>query len=88
MKVKIKENVAIAKTPITCVIRNDAPPPKKSPPSEANKPTAIVPKRPFTPWTAIAPTGSSTLSLSIYITAKSTSIPAKRPIDELKQVYK
>ena len=49
IKVKVKEKVAIAKTPITCVVRNDNPPPKNNPPSEANQPTAIVPKRPFIP---------------------------------------
>ena len=64
MKVTIKEKDAIVNTPIVWVTKREKPPPKKKPVSEANKPTAIVPKSPFTPCTAIAPTGSSILNLS------------------------
>jgi hypothetical protein len=64
------------------------PPPKNNPLpvavpvilSWANRPTAKVPKIPFTRWTDKAPTGSSIFALSKKITANTTRIPATAPI--------
>ena len=43
-------------------------------------PTASTPNVPQTPWTAIAPTGSSTPLRSMNVKAKITRIPAMMPI--------
>ena len=43
-------------------------------------PVAMTPHRPLTPWTEIAPTGSSTLRRSKNATATQTRTPATAPM--------
>ena len=67
----MKENKAMVKTPINWVVNKSRPPPKNNPPSMAKTPTASVPNSPLTPWTAIAPTGSSIWSTLSKTTERS-----------------
>ena len=46
----------------------------------ANSPTLSVPQMPVNPWTATAPTGSSTRMCSMKSTASGTTIPAIAPM--------
>src|SRR3989338_3645510 len=77
-----------ATTPVSCAMRSLAPPPKRRPlpvvfgltQSSAKRPTKIVPRIPQTRWTEVAPTGSSTPTLSKQITAGTTTAPAMSPM--------
>ena len=52
--------------------------------SALNSPAARVPQAPFSPWTEIAPTGSSTPIRSITRTATTTKTPAIAPVRTAK----
>ena len=77
-----------AATPISWVTSRPVPPPKNRPPradrevtpSWANRPMHTVPNTPQHRWTEVAPTGSSTWTLSKNSTAKTTSTPAAAPM--------
>ena len=86
-----KVNAPTAKTPRTWTPSRPKPPPNSRPlrvarvvtPSSEKMPTHRVPNTPQHRWTAVAPTGSSTWSLSKKPTANTTSTPASAPMIRL-----
>ena len=88
--VEMNTKAPIATMPMICGINCAVPPPMNRPAltaaaagqtvGSANSPTHSVPKMPFTRWTDVAPTGSSSFILSKKSTANTTSTPAMRPM--------
>src|SRR5690606_11182968 len=63
-------------------------PPNSNPPSKAKTPTRTVPKKPHTPCTETAPTGSSIfILLSMKPMERTTMIPQIRPMAKAPQVF-